>query len=91
MQTFFEKVLLSPKAIDLSAKLERQIARTAAPARLGIDHESFGVGERLGFTLNLEASTVDFPLVGYNVNEVRIYRMCIAQAPLHGGQSKGKN
>jgi len=96
VQTFFEKVLLSPKAIDLSAKLERQIARTAAPARLGIDHESFGVGERLGFTLNLEASTVDFPLVGYNVNEVRIYRMnyepnrtaqLVASAPAVPGQT----
>ena len=96
VQTFFEKVLLSPKAIDLSAKLERQIARTAAPARLGIDHETFAAGDRLGFTLNLDASTVEFPLVGYNVNEVRIYRMkyepnytaqLVATAPAAPGQT----
>lgn len=96
VQTFIEKILLSPKAIDLSAKFERTVARTAAPARLGVDHDSFVAGDRLAFTLNLDAGTVDFPLVGYNVKEVRIYRMkyepdytaqLVASAPAAPGQT----
>ena len=75
VQAFFEKVLLSPKAIDLSAKLEKSIARSAAPGSLGIDRETFVAGERLVFSINLDPSTVDFPLVGYNVKEVRVYRL----------------
>lgn len=80
VQAFFEKVLLSPKAIDLSAKLEKSIARSAAPMRLGIDRETFVAGERLAFTINLDPSTVEFPLVGYNVKEVRVYRLLDAPA-----------
>ena len=75
VQAFFEKVLLSPKAIDLSAKLEKSIARSAAPVRLAIDRQTFVAGERLAFTINLDPSTVNFPLVGYNVKEVRVYRL----------------
>ncbi len=75
VQAFFEKVLLSPKALDVGVKLEKSVARSAAPMRLGIDRETFGVGERLAFTINLDPSTVDFPLVGYNVKEVRVYRL----------------
>lgn len=75
VQKFIETILLSPKAVDLSAKLERSIARTAAASELLLDKATFRTGEELTFTLQLDPSTVDFPLVGYNVSEVRIYRL----------------
>lgn len=75
LQKFFEKVLLSPKAIELSAKLEKSIARTASPFELSVDKDSFNAGDELNFRLALDPATVNFPLVGYNVSEVRVYRL----------------
>jgi hypothetical protein len=75
VQKFIESILLSPKAVDMSAKLERAIARTAAASDLVVDKATFHAGEELTFTLQLDPSTVNFPLVGYNVSEVRVYRL----------------
>ena len=75
VQKFIESILLSPKAVDLSAKLEKSIARTAAGNDFLLDKSSFKAGEELTFTVKLDPSTVNFPLVGYNVSEVRVYRL----------------
>jgi hypothetical protein len=76
LEKVFE-VLKLPAAtqLELSIKRERAMARTASASRLSLDRDKFVRGEPLRFTVDLEPSTVNFPLVGYNVTEVRIYQL----------------
>lgn len=96
IQKFMERWLLSPKALDLSAKFEKSFARTALPKLATVDKSSWGAGEPLAFTVELDPKTVNFPVVGYNVSEVRIYRLdyepesravLVASAPATPGQT----
>ncbi len=75
IQKFFERWLLSPKALDLSLKFEKSLARTASPTKLTVDKPRWQAGETLTFSVELDPKTVNFPVVGYNVSEVRIDRL----------------
>jgi Regulator of chromosome condensation (RCC1) repeat len=75
IQQFFERWLLSEKALDLSLKVEKSIARTASPTKLTVDKPRWQAGEKLTFAVELDPKTVNFPVVGYNVSEVCIYRL----------------
>ncbi len=77
-----ELLLGSSRAIDLSLKAERSIAKSPAAASVSTEKSTFNAGDTVRFDVALNPQTINFPLVGYNVTEVRIYRM-----PLSAGGS----
>lgn len=79
-----ERVLGSAKALDMAAKVERSIAKTPGAASMSTEKPSFAAGEDVVFDVELNPASVEFPLVGYNVKEVRIYRL------RHGGSTSAE-
>ncbi len=69
------RIFGSSKAIDLTLKTETSIAKTPGATAVSTEKSSFAAGEPVRFDVELAASSVNFPLVGYNVKEVRIYRL----------------
>ena len=51
---------------------------------MSTEKPSFAAGEDVVFDVELNPASVDFPLVGYNVQEVRIYRL------RHGGTTSAE-
>ncbi len=78
------RVLGSSKAIDMVAKEERSIAKTPAAASLSTEKSNYAAGEQVAFDVTLNPASVNFPLVGYNVKELRIYRL------RHGGSTSAE-
>jgi alpha-tubulin suppressor-like RCC1 family protein len=79
-----KRLLGSAKALDMVAKVERSIAKTPGAASLTTEKSSFEAGEDVVFDVKLDPSSINFPLVGYNVKEVRIYRL------RHGGTTSAE-
>lgn len=69
------RLLGSAKAVDMVAKVERSIAKTPGAASLTTEKSTFAAGENVVFDVVLDPASINFPLVGYNVTEVRIYRL----------------
>lgn len=78
------RLLGSSKAVDMVAKVERSIAKTPTAASVSTGKSSFAAGETVAFDVTLDPASVNFPLVGYNVKEVRIYRL------RHGGSTSAE-
>ncbi len=70
-----QRLFGSAKALDMVAKLERSVAKTPGAASLTTEKSSFKAGDDVVFDVALDPASVKFPLVGYNVKEVRIYRL----------------
>lgn len=71
IETFF----LSGKAVDLTAKLERPLARSPQASAISVDREQFAQGDLLTFKVTLNPANLQFPGVGYNLKEIRIYQL----------------
>lgn len=76
-----KRLLGSAKALDMVAKVERSIAKSPGAALIATEKSSFAAGEDVVFDVTLNPASINFPLVGYNVKEVRIYRL------RHGGST----
>lgn len=76
-----KRLLGSAKALDMVAKVERSIAKSPGAASIATEKSSFAAGEDVVFDVTLNPASINFPLVGYNVKEVRIYRL------RHGGST----
>ncbi len=74
-----ELIFGSAKAIDLNFKFEKSVAKTPTAASITTAKSTFAAGENVVFEVELNPASINFPLVGYNVTEVRIYRL------RHGG------
>ena len=70
-----KRLLGSAKALDMVAKVERSVAKTPSAASITTEKSSFAAGEDVVFDVTLNPASINFPLVGYNVKEVRIYRL----------------
>lgn len=70
-----KRLLGSAKALDMVAKDERSIAKSPGAASLTTEKSTFAAGENVVFDVDLNPDSVNFPLVGYNVTEVRVYRL----------------
>lgn len=70
-----DRLALTALSADLSAKVEEPVASTARAVTRTVDRESYTAGAQLTFDVKLDPATVDFPVVGYDVAEVRIYRL----------------
>ena len=68
-------LLGSSRAIDLSLKWERSIGKSPGATAVSTEKSTFNAGETVRFDVELNPQSVNFPLVGYNVTEVRIYRL----------------
>ncbi len=71
IETFF----LTGKAVDLAAKVEIPLARSPQASAISVDRERFVAGDVLNFKVTLNPANLEFPGVGYNLKEVRIYRL----------------
>ena len=65
----------SERSLDMSAKLETSIARSPQSTEIKVDAANFSAGTTLNFSLRLDPRNLVFPITGYNVSEVRIYRL----------------
>ena len=74
-----ELIFGSAKAIDLTFKVEKSVAKTPTAASITTEKSTFAAGENVVFEVELNPASINFPIVGYNVTEVRIYRL------RHGG------
>ena len=79
-----ELIFGSAKAIDLTFKVEKSIAKTPSAVSITTEKASFAAGEDVVFDVQLNPASINFPLVGYNVKEVRIYRL------RHGGTTSAE-
>lgn len=70
-----ERLLGSSKAVDLSLKIERSLAKSPYAASVTTEKSRYAAGEIVRFDVELNPGSVAFPLVGYNVTEVRVYRL----------------
>lgn len=95
IESAIEHFFLSGKAVDLTAKIEAPLARSPQSRAVKVDRASFKAGDTLNFTVALDPANVAFPGVGYNLSEVRIYRLSqdtptgaelIASMPAQAGQ-----
>lgn len=71
-QRFLNLVRVTVARLEL--KLVQSIARSPASITVTADQEAFSTGETVTFTVALNPATIAFPIVGYNVAAVRIYR-----------------
>lgn len=78
------RIFGSSKAIDLTLKVEKSIAKTPGAASITTEKSSFAAGQAVVFDVKLNPASINFPLVGYNVKEVRIYRL------RHGGTTSAE-
>jgi alpha-tubulin suppressor-like RCC1 family protein len=92
-----KRLLGSAKALDMVAKDERSIAKSPGAASLTTEKSTFAAGENVVFDVDLNPDSVNFPLVGYNVTEVRVYRLrhggttgadLVTSVPAVAGQTK---
>jgi alpha-tubulin suppressor-like RCC1 family protein len=79
-----KRLLGSAKALDMVAKVERSVAKSPGAASLTTEKSTFAAGEDVVFDVTLDPSSINFPLAGYNVKEVRIYRL------RHGGTTNAE-
>lgn len=75
VRTILDRFALTALSVDLSAKVEEPVASTASAATRTVDRATYAAGAQLTFDVKLDPATVDFPVVGYDVAEVRIYRL----------------
>lgn len=73
LEYFFAKTITA----DVALKNELALARSpqAVADQLTVDRATFTTGDELTFKVELAPDNLEFPLVGYNVSEVRIYRL----------------
>jgi alpha-tubulin suppressor-like RCC1 family protein len=93
-----ELIFGSAKAIDLTFKLEKSVAKTPKSVSVATEKSTFAAGENVIFDVDLDPASISFPLVGYNVTEVRVYRLrhdgsgtsadLVTSAPAVEGQTK---
>lgn len=71
------KLVLGTDLVSVSTGVSSDIplATSVTPTLVSIDRDSFAVGDDVAFKVQLDSSTTDFPIVGYNVKELRIYRL----------------
>lgn len=70
-----ELIFGSAKAIDLTLKREKSVAKTPGAVSITTEKSTFAAGENVVFEVELNPASINFPLVGYNVTEVRVYRL----------------
>lgn len=95
LEELLQRILLSEASLEISAKIEEPIARTAKPDRLTVDRANFEAGDVLSFKVGLAPEDITFPGVGYNLTEARIYLLdhatatatLIASVPATEGQT----
>ncbi len=75
--------LLQKLGIFKFSTLKTQISQTLGTSPKGaltVDRASVVDGSRLNFEVSLDPATVEFPLVGYNVQRVRVFRAAPGRA-----------
>lgn len=75
-ESAFRKLLLKLGIFKFST-LKTQVAKTLAASpkgSLSMDRDTFIDGDKIAFEVTLDAASIDFPLVGYNVQRVRVFR-----------------
>ncbi len=86
-----ERLLGSSRAVDLSLKIERSLVKSPNAASITTEKSRYAAGENIRFDAELNPGSVNFPLVGYNVTEVRVYRLrygaSVSAMPMAAGQN----
>jgi hypothetical protein len=67
--------LLQVTVVKLESKLSIPLSRSPSALQARADVADFDVGDTVLFTVTLDPETVDFLPIGYNVEQVRIYRL----------------
>lgn len=81
-ESAFRKLLLKLGIFKFST-LKTQITKTLAASPKGsltMDRDVFADGDKLAFQVTLDPATIDFPVVGYNVQRVRVFRSVAGKA-----------
>ncbi len=66
--------LVSVEVASLELELALPLARSPVAQHVKANRETFEVGDPVEFTVKLDPASVDFPVLGYNVRRVSIYR-----------------
>lgn len=75
IEAVLERFFLAGRAVELTAKAELPLGRSPKASRVEVSADTFSAGDRLEFTVALDPAAAEFPGVGYDVSEVRIYRL----------------
>ena len=81
-ESAFRKLLLKLGIFKFST-LKTQVTKTLATSPKGsltMDRDVFADGDTLAFQVTLDPATIDFPVVGYNVQRVRVFRSVAGKA-----------
>lgn len=73
IQAFFNLISVAPAQLKL--ELSSAIATSPKSADISADVESFAVGDTVTFDIELAPGSTNFPIIGYNVDSVRIYNV----------------
>lgn len=70
---FFDLISVTP--VQLKLELVAPIATSPKATSITADPETFEAGDTVTFTVELDPNSTNFPIVGYNVNAVRVYNV----------------